>query len=120
MSFFKKLFTKNWEPLICKPDAIIELFKECLEIDAPISELVIQYNEQKHDIGITADCSKERGFFDIDFYLDEQHFSNLDELRANGMIDGVRFVDIDTIKVLEDKESGNPRNNFLLEKREIK
>ena len=92
MSFFKKLFTKNWEPLICKPDAI----------DAPISELVIEYNEQKHDIGITADCSKERGFFDIDFYLDEQHFSNLDELRANGMIDGVRFVDIDTIKVLED------------------
>ena len=52
--------------------------------------------------------------------MDEQHSSNLDELRANGMIDGVRFVDIDTIKVLEDKESGNPRNNFLLEKREIK
>ena len=119
MSFFKKLFTKNWEPLICKPDAIIELFKECLEIDAPISELVIEYNEQKHDIGITADCSKERGFFDIDFYLDEQHFLTLDELCTNARIDGVLFAGMDIIKVLEDKEIGNPRGNILLKKREI-
>ncbi len=89
------------EPLICKPDDIIDIIKQGLEIDAPISELIIEYNEQKHEIGVSADYSKERGFFDIDFYLDEQHFLTLDELCENARIDDVRFVDIDTIKVLE-------------------
>ncbi len=120
MSLFKGMFARNWEPMICKPDAIIELFKQCLSIDAPISEFIIEYNGQKHDIGMTADYSNSIGFFDIDFYLDEQHFSTLDELYINGMIDGICFKDIDVIKVLEDKEFGDPRNNMLLEKRELK
>lgn len=119
MNLFKKLFSKNWEPLVCKPDDLIGLLKECLDIDAPISEFVIEYKEQKHDIGMTADYSRQKGFFDIDFYLDEQHFLTLDEFCANAMIDGIRFLDLDTVKVLEDKEFGDPRNNIFLEKREI-
>lgn len=119
MGLFQRIFSKNWEPLICKPNDIIDLFKQGLEIDAPICELIIEYNEQKHEIGMSADYSRERGFFDIDFYLDEQHFSTLDELCENARIDGVRFVDIDIIKVLEDKEIGNPRGNVLLKEREI-
>lgn len=87
--------------------------------DVLISGLVVEYNEQKHEIGVKADYSSQRGFFDIDFYLDEQHFLTLDELCMNAGIDGIRFVDIDSIKVLEDKELGNPRGNVLLKKREV-
>lgn len=137
MGLFQRLFAKNWEPLICKPDDIIDLFKEALEIDVLsvrgvrgsvieydehdvlISGLVIEYNVQKHEIGVSADYRSPRGFFDIDFYLDEQHFLTLDELCENARIDDIRFVDIDIIKVLEDKEIGNPRGNVLLKEREI-
>lgn len=33
------------EPLICKPDDIIDIFRQGMEMDAPISELIIEYNE---------------------------------------------------------------------------
>ncbi len=138
MGLFQRLFSRNWEPLICKPNDIIDLFKEALEIDVLsvrgvrgsvieydvhdflISGLVIEYNEQKHEIGVSADYRSPRGFFNYTFYLDEQHFLTLDELCENARIDDVRFVDIDIIKVLADKEIGNPRGNVLLKKREIK
>lgn len=135
MGLFQRLFARNWEPLICKPDDIIDLFEEALEIDVSVtvkgyvveydahdvlvSGLVIEYNGQRHEIGVSADYSSQRGFFDIDFYLDEQHFLTLDDLCTNARIDGVLFADIDIIKVLEDKEIGNPRGNVLLRKREI-
>ena len=135
MGLFQRLFARNWEPLICKPDDIIDLFKEALEIDVSVtvkgyaveydvrdvtvSGLVIEYNGQKHEIGVSADYSSQRGFFDIDFYLDEQHFFTLDELCTNARIDGVLFAGMDIIKVLEEKEIGNPRGNILLKKREI-
>lgn len=135
MGLFQRLFARNWKPLICKPDDIIDLFKEALEIDVSVtvkgyaveydvrdvtvSGLVIEYNGQKHEIGVSADYSSQRGFFDIDFYLDEQHFLTLDELCTNARIDGVLFAGMDIIKVLEDKEIGNPRGNILLKKREI-
>lgn len=135
MSLFQRLFSKNWEPLICKPGDVIDLFKEALEIaalplrkntieyqanDVLLSGLIVEYHEQRHEIGVSADYSSQKGFSNIGFYLDEQHFGALDELCSNGMIDGARFVDIDVIKVLEDKELGNPRGNVLLKNREIK
>lgn len=121
MGIFKRLFSKNWEPLRCRPGAIIELFEECLRIDAPISEFVIEYDGRTHEVGMTAAYERRRGFFDIDFYVDGQHFPTLDEFCENGKIDGVLFQDLDEIRVLEDKAmGGDPRNNILLEDREIK
>lgn len=119
MNLFQKLFSKNWEPLLCRPDDIIGLFKECLDIDAPIAEFIIEYKKQKHHIGMTADYSRQKGFFDIEFYLDEQHFLTLEDFCVGSMIDGVRFLDVDTIKILEDIELGDPRNNTFLQKHEI-
>lgn len=117
---FKKLFAPKWEPLVCRPDAVIELFGECLAIDAPISELEIEYDGKKYNVGMTADYSREKGYFDLDYYLDGQHFRTLEEFMAGSMLDGIPFVDAEQIKVLKNKESGDPRSNVLLQKREIR
>lgn len=124
MSIFSRIknaVKPHYEPLVCKPLDIIDLFEECVSIDAPLCSLIIEIHGKPHKIGVTSDYdSRTKEHFDIAFYFDDAEFSALAELSEKAMVDGTRFVELETVTVLEDKESGDPRNNTLLEKREIK
>lgn len=124
MSIFSKIknaFNPQYEPLVCKPTDIIDLFEECVSIDAPLCNLIIEIHGKPHKIGVTSDYdSRAKKSFDIVFYLDDAEFSTLAELAEKAAADGMRFVELEIVTVLEDKEAGDPRNNTLLEKREIK
>lgn len=120
-SKIKSAFNPKYEPLVCKPADILELLGECVSIGAPLCNLVIEINEKPHKIGVTSDYDSRTGKpFDIVFYLNGEEFPSLDELTEKAAIDGVRFVELETVTVLRDEEAGDPRGNALLEKREIR
>ena len=120
MGFLKGLFGKSWEPLICKPADIIDLFRELEAIEAPVCSFIIEHNGVEHEVGIASDYSEQQGFFDTVYYLDEQTFSGIEDFCSNSKIDERLFVDLRKVRVLEEVNDGDPRNLVLLAKREIK
>lgn len=124
MSFFgkiKQLFAPKWEPLVCRPADIIDLFRQDIAINAPLEDFTVEINGKPHHIGISSDFDHAEGYSDIYFYLDDQCFRTLEGFEAKANADGVLFKDLETIKILrENLDSGDPRNYVLLSQREIK
>lgn len=124
MSIFsglKKIFDPRYAPLVCKPGDVFALIREFVDINAPLCRLVVEINGKPHKIGVTSDYnSRANEYFDIAFYLDDNEFPTLEELIEKAETEGVRVAALETITVLEDEDSGDPRNNVLLADREIK
>lgn len=123
MSFFDKVknfFAPKWEPLVCRPTDIIDLFKQDVATGAPLEDLTVEINGKPHYVGISSDYDKGR-FFDTYFFLDDQCFKTLEGFVKKASVDGVLFSELETIKILrENLYSGDPRNSVLLSQREIK
>lgn len=81
---------------------------------------MIEHNGAAHNVGVTSDYDGRTGFFDIVFYLDKQEFRTLEHFCQEAEMDGIRFVALDTVKVLKDIDAGDPREYPLLKKREIR
>lgn len=112
MNLFRKKEKKSkWEPLICHIQDILSVMQECIDINAPLAEFTFQYEDVLHTIGISSDYSNKQGFFDIEYYLDDQTFSSYDELLTYGELAlKPLFINNDAIAVLEEKYVGDPRN----------
>lgn len=119
MRIFHKLRTPRWQPLVCRPVDMVDLFQELISIDAPVADLLIEYEGMEHKVGISSDYSREKGFFDTDIYFDEQHFTSIEEFASGCMVGGIPLMDLETVRIIRDLESGDPRNYTLLKKREI-
>lgn len=123
MSFLKKLknfFAPKWEPLVCRPADIIDLFRQDIATGAPLEDLTVEINGKPHHIGISSDYDRGR-FFDTYFFFDDQCFRTLDGFVEKCTVDGVRFMSLETVTILsENLDSGDPRNSVLLSQREIK
>ncbi len=115
----KQFITPKFRPLSCSPGDIIALFRECISINAPMARFVVEHNGMRHRLGMDADYSSGE-WSDIEFYLDDERFSTLDEFCEKCSIDGDLFAEMDMISVLEDEDAGDPRNNVMLSSREIK
>lgn len=124
MSFLKKLknfFAPKWEPLVCRPADIIDLFKQDIATDAPLEDLTVEIDGNPHHVGISSDYDRRKGFFDTYFFLDDQCFRTLEGFAAKASVDGALFSEMETVTVLrENLYSGDPRNSVLLSQREIK
>lgn len=113
---FKKIrqfIAPKWRPLSCRPDDIIALFRENISINAPMARFIVEYNGTRHRLGM--DAEYERGqWSNISFYIDSTRFATLDEFCRSCAIEGEKFTEMEYITVLEDEDSGDPRNNKLL------
>lgn len=123
MGLFGKRKPK-WEPLVCRPADIIELFGQDIAINAPLEDFTIEVNGKPHNIGISSEYENKHGkpvYSDIYFYLDDQRFRTLEGFAAKASVDGVLFSELETVTILrENLDSGDPRNSVLLSQREIK
>lgn len=123
MPFLEKLksfFAPKWEPLVCRPADIIDLFAQDIATDAPLEDLTVEINGRPHRVGISSDYDKG-AFFDTYFFLDDQCFRTLEGFAGKCMVDGMLFTELETVKILrENLYSGDPRNSVLLSQREIK
>lgn len=123
MSFMTKLknfFAPKWEPLVCRPSDIIDLFRQDVAIGAPLEELLVEINGKPHRIGISSDYDRGK-FKDTYFFFDDQAFHTLEGMTEKCTVDGVPFMSLETVKILrENLDSGDPRNSVLLSQREIK
>lgn len=124
MSLFTKLknvFSPSYEPLVCKPADIFELIQDYVDINAPLCRLVVEINGKRHRIGVASDYdSRTKEYFDVAFYFDDSEFPTLEKLIEKAETDGARVAELDTITVIEDEDGGDPRNDILLAKREIR
>lgn len=119
MGLLSKLFPK-WVPLVCKPQDIVELIQQCVDVDAPLCRLVVEYHGVRYQVGVTSDFEAGKGCFDIVYYLDEQEFDTLEDFCRYALMGDTHFMNLETITVLEDEDAGDPRSYVLLEQREIK
>jgi len=120
MKLFEIFKKKSFEPLECRPTDIIDFFQECLKIDAPDVSLEIEYENQIYALGISSNYTNQNGFFDTKIYLGEQIFDTIEDFCNGAKLQNQLFMNFQTIKILRDLDYGDPRNNILLEKREIK
>lgn len=111
-SLFRKRDKKpRWPPLYCQTRDIIALMEESIRIDAPMLKLIFEYKGQQHTIGLSSDYEPNRGFFDVQYYLDEEIFFSTKEFLGKAEIDSCRFIDIcDKIAILEADDHEDPRN----------
>lgn len=116
---FKHFVAPKWRPLCCTPGDIITLFKEYILINAPMARFIVEHKGMRHRLGMDADYQKGV-WSDIQFYIDDERFSSLEEFREKARIDGDLFMELDVINVLEDEDAGDPRNNTILSSREEK
>lgn len=94
--------------------------QECIDIDAPLLDIKLIYKDFLHNIHIISDYTREEGYFDIEFRLDEQTYYSMDEFKVKAKINNINFINItDTIQVTE-VDDGNPRYFGILANREIK
>lgn len=114
MSLFRRLNPK-YQPLLCRPNDLLDLFQQGLDMDAPVVNLVVEYAGMPHKLGMTSDYNRRRGFFDTVYYFDSQTFPTMEELTAQ-----VPIFRMSTVLVLKDEDVGDPRGNVLLAGREIK
>ena len=110
---FKHFVAPKWRPLCCTPGDIIAMFREYISINAPMARLIVKHKGMRHKLGMDADYDKGK-WFDIQFYIDNERFSSLEDFTAKATIDGDLFMKLDVIDVLEDEDAGDPRNNALL------
>ena len=116
----KGLFAPKWEPLVCRPADIIDLFRQNVAAGAPLEDLTVEINGKPHHVGISSQYDSGR-YHDTYFFFDDQCFRTLDGFAEKCTVDDVRFSELETVKILrENLDSGDPRNSVLLSQREIK
>ena len=124
MSFIDKLkglFAPKWEPLICRPDDIIDLFRQDIATGAPLEDLTVEINGVLHHVGISSQHDGGRGYHDTYFFFDDQCFRTIEGFAEKCTVDGALFSELETVKILrENLDSGDPRNSVLLSQRELK
>ncbi len=117
----KNIFAPKWEPLMCRPSDIIDLFRQDVAINAPLEDFTVEINGKPHHIGISSEYDSRAGYSDIYFYLDDQCFRTLEGFEEKASADGVLFIGLETVKILrENLNGGDPRDYVLLAQREIK
>jgi len=66
--------------------------QETIDIDAGMSEFIIQFEGEEHKVGFTSDYDRRQGFFDPLFYLDEQEFDTFEKFKAGAVLNGRLFA----------------------------
>ena len=82
MGIFGKRKPK-WEPLVCRPKDIIELFRQDIAINAPLEDFTIEINGKPHNVGISSEYdSRKCVYSNTYFFLDDQCFRTLEGFAA--------------------------------------
>lgn len=89
--FFKKR-EKTKKRVVCPIPIIIKIMQETIDIDAGMSEFIIQFEGKEHKVGFTSDYNRRQGFFDPLFYLDEQEFDSFEKFKAQAVLSGGLFA----------------------------
>lgn len=118
----KGLFAPKWEPLLCRPADIIDLFRQDIASGAPLEDLTVEIDGKPHHVGISSQYDISRGYYDTYFFFDDQCFRTLEGFSEKCSVqDGRLFTELDAVKILrENLDSGDPRNSVLLSQRELK
>lgn len=117
----KNFFAPKWEPLVCRPTDIIDLFRQDVAAGAPLEDLTVEINGTIHHVGISSQYDGGRGYYDTYFFFDDQCFRTLEGFTEKCTVGGELFAALETVKILrENLDSGDPRNSVLLSQREIK
>ncbi|MFI3208959.1 MAG: hypothetical protein R3Y40_07470 [Eubacteriales bacterium] len=114
--FFKK---KEVKPLYCDAKAIIKLFEQDMEINALIDNLTFEYYGKLYKVGVISDIDDRGKCFDILYYLEKQEFKTLEEFIAEANINGIKFVDLGTIKIVKSEELRSPRDIGIIVENEV-
>ena len=98
---FKKR-DKTKKRVVCPINVIIKLIQETIDIDAGSCEFVIKLEGKEHSVGFTSDYNRKQGFFDPQFYLDEQEFNTFENFVSQAVLNGQIFAQrADNVEIIE-------------------
>ena len=99
--FFKKR-EKIKKRVVCPIPVIVKIIQVSIDIDACMSEFVIIFEGEEHKLGFTSDYSRNQGFFNPLFYLDEQEFDNFQVFKSQAVLNGKIFAQrTDDIEIID-------------------
>ena len=112
----------DWDPLVCKPEDIIELFADCYR-KGIIAPLAIEHNGEEYEIGLIAEFSEKQGsYVNYKLYSEDAEFNTIDEFRDSAKIGDVKFMEITQINVTRqfvNGRHGDPRKFPILRMKAI-
>ena len=118
--FWKKK-QKTKKVAIVPVSVVFALMQDLIDIDAPVLNLKISYNDKIYRIGIASDYDRRKNvFFDTVFFVGDDckrpwenslNFNTLDEFKISAKLSEILLSDIkDEITILEDEDAGCPDN----------
>ena len=118
--FWKKK-QKTKKVAIVPVSVIFTLMQDILDINAPVLNLKISYNNKIYRIGIASDYDRRKNiFFDTVFFVGDDcklpwengwTCNTFDEFKRSAKLSEILLVDIkDEITILEDEDCGCPSN----------
>ena len=108
--FFKK---KKHPKCFCGTSVLIQAMAETIAIDAGIIDILFSYQGKQHCVGMSSEHTHRRGFYDTEFYLDNQIFTDFETFKAEAALNGILFAEIpDKVEVLTADDM--PPHNYTI------
>ena len=99
--FFKKR-DKAKKRVVCPIPVILQIMQDAVEGDEGSAQFDILLNGKKYKVGFTSDFNRRQGFFDPEFYLNEQKFNTFEDFKAKAVLDGNLFAQMtDEVEVID-------------------
>ena len=88
--------------VVCPIPVILKMIQDMVDSGTGMCELVILFENEKHEVGVSSDYEDSRGFFDSIFFLDEQKFDTFEKFKSGAVLRGRLFSHrTDEVEVIE-------------------
>ena len=88
--FFKK---KRQPPkCFCHVSVVLQAIQNVIGRDTGVIDILFSYHGKQHCVGLCSEFSQKKGFYDEEFYLDNQLFTTFDDFKAGSVLGGTLFV----------------------------
>ena len=99
--FFKKR-EKVKKRVVCPIPVIMQIMQNAVDGDEGMAQFDIRLDGKEHKVGFTSDHSRAKGFFDPEFYLDEQKFNSFEDFKGQALLNGELFAKMtDEVEVFD-------------------
>ncbi|MCL2619483.1 MAG: hypothetical protein FWD97_00935 [Defluviitaleaceae bacterium] len=99
--FFKKN-KKTLGRVVCPIPIILQIIQDAIDTNEGSAEFDIRLNGKDYAVGFTSDFNRTRGFFDPEFYFDDQKFTTFEDFKAQALLDGQLFAQMtDSVEVFD-------------------
>ena len=109
---FKKREKKPRGKVICPVSVLLQIMQDAVVGDEGFAIFNILLDGRQHRVGFDSDYTRAKGFFDPNFFMDEQKFTTFEDFKAGATIGDRLFVEITDLVEVYDVDDGQNLAKF--------